>query len=382
MIQSPEEKNHGGFPMNFQPFEYMAWAKEHSRRPGHQMLQSGMRTFPEKFLGEPPLDITLEEVDPYGPKAVREKLAARLDLTPEEVFLSGGGSSLGLFLVCQTLLERGDLVLAESPGYQALHRVPLLAGARVEPLPRSPRLGWAPDEEALEEGLERGARMVLLTNLHNPTGVLLEEEDLARIARKVHRAGAVLVVDEVFSEFLPPGKRPRSAHALLPEAVTLASFTKVFGLGSLRAGWVLAPPSLVVKLEQWNDMVQVGNPTLPFKVLERVLDQEEALRAWLAEAMEGVRAGLEILAASPLVEFHPPAGGVTLFASLKGLQDTGPLCRFLAEEKEVHVVPGAFFQDPSRIRIGLSLPRPELDQALKAFLESVETYLLSEKKRP
>ncbi len=375
MITAGKEKNQGGFPMNFQPFEYMAWAKAHAGLPGHQMLQSGMRPFPPEILGTPPLDLTLEEVDPYGPKAVAERIAARHGLGPGEVFLSGGGSSMGLFLVCLALLEKNDLVLAETPGYQALHRVPLLAGARVEPLPRPAGQGARVDRDALEEGLSRGARMVLLTNLHNPTGALLEGLELEGIAQACARAGAVLVVDEVFAEFLPPEKRPPAAHALHEGAVTLSSFTKAFGLGSLRAGWILASPERVRRLEQVNDMVQVANPTLPFQVLLRVLEREGAVRSWLEKEMAGVAKARARLKASPLLEFPEPAGGVTLFAAFPGVEDTGELCRFLAEEKEVHLVPGAFFGDPSRVRIGLALSGEALDLAVRALRESLEDFL-------
>ena len=245
-----------------------------------------------------------------------------------------------------------------------------------------PAPGWSPcpgpdrearvDRDALEEGLSRGARMVLLTNLHNPTGVLLEAREMEEIARACARAGAVLVVDEVFAEFLPLEKRPPAAHSLNEGAVTLASFTKAFGLGSLRAGWILASPERVRRLEQINDMVQVANPTLPFLVLQRILEREEDIRRWIEKEMARVSQARARLAGSPLLDFPAPAGGVTLFARFPGVEDTGELCRFLAEKKKVHLVPGAFFGDPSRVRIGLALPGEALDRAVHALLESLE----------
>ncbi len=361
--------------MNFQPFEFMAWAKSHSRLPGHQMLQSGMRTLPPELLGEPFSPFPLEEVDPYGPGVVAEKVAARHRLRREEVFLSGGGSSMGLFLACLAFLERGDLVLAETPGYQALHRVPALAGARVAPLPRPPDRGARVDRDALEKGLSQGARMVLLTNLHNPTGALMDAREVEEIALACARAGAILLVDEVFAEFLSPSERPPCAHALHEKALTLGSFTKAFGLGSLRAGWILASPGRIRLLEQVDDMVQVANPTLPFLVLDRVLDREEAIRRWLRKETAHLEKTREVLAASPFLEFPPPAGGVTLFASIPGVKETGELCRVLAEEKHIHLVPGAFFGDPARVRIGLALPREDLDRAVAALLEALEEFL-------
>ncbi|HHI68595.1 MAG TPA: aminotransferase class I/II-fold pyridoxal phosphate-dependent enzyme [Planctomycetes bacterium] len=126
-----------------------------------------------------------------------------------------------------------------------------------------------------------------------------------------------------------------------------------------------------------NDMVQVANPTLPFLVLQRVLEREEAVRGWMEKEMARVAKARARLASSPLLDFPAPAGGVTLFARFPGVEDTGELCRFLAEEKGVHLVPGAFFGDPSRVRIGLALAEEALDRAVRALLESLEEEKMS-----
>ena len=225
--------------MKFEPFSYMAWAKGHSVAGGICLTRSGMLPPPVELLDLQSLPLTLAEVDPYGPSKIAEVLAARYGLTRAEVFLCGGSASQALFLTGLVLLEPGDLVLAEHPGYEALRRFAQFFQARVDPLPRPAARGWSVDEDALAEGLGRGARLVLLTNLHNPTGMRLEAADLARIAETCAKAGARLVVDEVFAEFLAPEMRPEAAHRAHPEALTLSSFTKAYGLGSLRAGWIL-----------------------------------------------------------------------------------------------------------------------------------------------
>ena len=360
--------------MDHPSFRFMAWAKEQVHGEGHRLVASGMPPFPAGLLGKGWFELELAEVDPYGPSAVAEKTAARYGLSREEVFLCGGGSSLALNLVCRLLLEPGDLVLVESPGYEALLRVPELHGARVAPLPRRAAEGYRPDCDALSAGLARGARLVLLSNLHNPTGTLLEESDLLEIAEACARAGARLVVDEVFLEFLPLVKRPRAVHALHPAAVTVASFTKAFGMGSLRTGWVLAEPNLAKRLEGLNDLFQVTNPTLPFEVLKRILQREDAVRAWLAMEMTRIRRARRVLEESPLFSFPEPAGGVTLFGAVPGVADTEALCRFLAKKRGVYVVPGSFFDDPGRIRLGLALPEEKLEAALQAFLDGVEAW--------
>ena len=355
--------------MKLQPFAYMAWAKSRCLAGGFSMTMSGMPPPPPELLGLEDLPLTLKEVDPYGPSRVADLLAKRHNVTREEVLLCGGSASLSLFLTGMCLLEPGDLVLAELPGYEAFYRFAQVFQARVEPLPRPQALGRAVDEEALASGLKRGARLVVLSNLHNPTGARLEGQDLARIAETCACAGARLVVDEVFAEFFRPEERPVPAYRAHANAVTLSSFTKAFGVGSLRAGWVLGPPDLVRRMQQAGDLLQVVNPTLPFLVLERLLDRENEVRAWLDGELERIRPALRALQEHPALSFGQPAGGVCCFAAVAGTTDTAALARFLAEEHQVHVVPGAFFGEPERIRVGLALPAPQLASA-KAALET------------
>jgi len=358
--------------MEIEPFSYMGWAKREGSGSGHRLTRSGTLPPPARILHPLPELFALEELESYGPPATKALIAARHGLTPDRVFLVPGGASMALFLVGMVLLDRDDLVLAEEPGYESLHRFAQFPRARVRPFRRQDDARGTPDLDSLEKGLAEGARLVVLTNLHNPYGTDLGREGLQEILTLAERAGARVVCDEVFAEFLPPGERPPACQELSPTALTLSSFTKAFGLGSLRQGWILADPETVERLALAFDLMGVASPTLPLLVVHRLLEREEEARAWLRRELAGVPAALDRLGRHPRLRFPRPAGGVTLFPTVRGWPDTTPLCAELAGKHGVHVVPGRFFGAPERIRLGLGLPPAELEACITAFLAALD----------
>ena len=130
--------------------------------------------------------------------------------------------------------------------------MPRALGARVRRFERRFEDGYRLDVDGLLERLTPGTRLILLTNLHNPSGVRAGQDELRTLAERAGERGVWLVVDEVYLEFLPPGE-DRTAFNLAPNVVTLSSLTKVFGLGGLRRGWILAPRDLAGRLLQMRN---------------------------------------------------------------------------------------------------------------------------------
>ena len=356
--------------MNFKPFGFMEWAKAGKRRI--DFTRSGLPPVPPEILGVRKLDITLSEVSAYGPKEVCRKLALRHGIPEEEIFLSGGGSSLALFLLGLLFLEPGDLVASELPGYQVFRLFGNLFKAETIPLERKEG-GYHIGLEELEKVLERKPRLVVITNLHNPSGAFINNDEMKEIAGMVWETGARLVVDEVFAEFLPKGERPLPAHLAHEKAITISSFTKAFGLGSLRAGWVLADPETVWSLKRLNNFLQVKPPTLPFKVLEMVLEKEESIYEWVLESIERVEKGIQMLQAIPGLSFPRPRSGMTVFAGIEGVEDMDPFCRWLEEKWDISIVPGSFFGKPDKTRIGIT-PAEDMEENVETLKKAISSY--------
>src|SRR6185503_6174724 len=111
--------------------------------------------------------------------------------------------------------------------------------------------GFRINPEELESS--PNTRLIVLTNLHNPSGVLIDEAELKQIGEIARGVGARVLVDEVYMETLFEHS-PRTSFHLGNEFVVTSSLTKAFGLSGLRCGWIFAEPELAKRMWLLNDL--------------------------------------------------------------------------------------------------------------------------------
>jgi aspartate/methionine/tyrosine aminotransferase len=290
----------------------------------------------------------------YGAPGLREVLAELHAASPERVLIAGG-TSMANHLIAAALLSPGDRVLIEAPTYEPLARTLEYLGARLETFPRAWPARFQPDPADVERAVD-GAKLVALTNLHNPTGVAIEPERLAAIAAATARAGATLLVDEVYLDFLPsPPHPPPGEHV-----VVTASLTKVYGLSGLRMGWAVGPRALIDRAWQFKDLMSVLDPYPMEALAERVLRARDTFRA---PVLEHARQGRELFAAWARAEGFP-------VVEPEGL-DAHRLNDHLAAHHDTRVVPGDFFGLPGFVRVGFGGDRDVLREGLRRLARGV-----------
>ena len=108
----------------------------------------------------------------------------------------------------------------------------------------------------MERNASARTRLIVLTNMHNPSGALIDQENSKRGGRHRHKSGARVLVDEVYLEALF-ARRPPTAFQLGNEFVTTSSLTKAFGLSGLRCGWIVAEPELAQRIWRLNNLFGV-----------------------------------------------------------------------------------------------------------------------------
>ncbi len=371
VASKPMRRRHTNVP----PFGYMAWAKTVSQAaPRYHLGQSGLAPPAPAELSLAGLETDLAQRGHDMPPALRHGLADWWQVAPEALMLTLG-TSHAFYLLCAAMLERGDTVLVEQPCYEMLHRLPALFGARVERFERP----YDPDRRDDGWGLgdlcariaRLGPAMVLLSNPHNPSGRWLERAALGPVADACAAAGALLCVDEVYLPFLPDAPA-ESAHALGPHVAIASSFTKAFGLGTVRCGWLVAAPDIVARAIAYNNYINVLFPNPSAWVGLRALAAREAL----TERAQRIRArGIAVvdawIAGRSDVHWHRPAAGVVGFPRLTKLDDTRGFSDALLRAHDTVLVPGAFFEAPGHVRLGFGND----PDALAAGLERVGTAL-------
>lgn len=340
---------------------YIAWAKHHHHCT-YNLASSGVADPPVDVIGfcQEDLDVSGEHVE--GWPGLLERIAARYGVAPDNVVLAQG-TSMANHLVCALLLEPGDGVLVETPCYEPLHRLPRFFHAQVRFFRRRAEDGYRLDAREVERLIDSGTRLLVCSNLHNPTGKLAPREDLEALGRLAEAHGFHVLVDEVYLEWLH--EAGESTAALLgPRFITTRSLTKAYGLDALRAGWIVADNETAARLRRLVDLFFVFMPHPAERMAARALDRTAEIMNILRPRLErNLRLVSDFVAAHPELSWTQPDGGTVAFVRLaRGSVDD--LEQRLAA-MDTAVAPGRFFGAPDCFRLGMGMPSEVLAEGLR-----------------
>src|SRR5207253_4165874 len=188
----------------------------------------------------------------YGYAPLQQAIAKHHSVDPECV-VESAGTSMANHLAMAAIIEPGDEVLIEHPAYEPILDVAHYLQADVERFRRAEENGWAIDLAEVRRCVTPKTRLIVITNLHNPTSVLTPESVLPEIGDMARSSGALVLVDEVYLDAVYENT-PRTSFHLGPEFVVTSSLTKVYGVSGLRCGWSLAQRDLAWKMRCLNDL--------------------------------------------------------------------------------------------------------------------------------
>jgi hypothetical protein len=350
----------------------MTWAKHH---PPAKYDLCGSNLLPlslDDLKGaRAALEITGANDEGYPP--LLEAIAMRYGVSEDRVATGNGAAGAG-FLVMGALLRPGDRVLAEFPGYDPLVGAARFLGADVQYLERSWENGWKLDVDQLARDILPATRLIILTNLHNPTGVYTDPWTLMKIGELAEAVGAKVLVDEVYLETI--STRDTTPAATRSDVfISVSSLTKAFGLGGLRVGWVLADPDTILRVRRMRDIVDAVGP-IPSERLGVIafqhIDQLVARARYIIEPHALLLRRL--VETRPELDWIAPAGGSLGFPKLLGTDDAGPFVDFAREEFGVAVVPGRWFGQPAHFRVAVAGRRREVEGGLDALSRALDAW--------
>jgi aspartate/methionine/tyrosine aminotransferase len=339
---------------------YMEFAKLHSEAR-YNLAASGVASYP---LSELPIqihDLDINGPTIYGYAPLQERLARKNNVGPECV-VAAAGTSMANHLAMAALIEPGDEVLIEHPTYELLVSTAKYLGAAVHSFPRRFENGFQVDPDEVARRVTNRTRLIIITNLHNPTGALTGNEELRALGNIAVEAGARVLVDEVYLETLFQD-RPPSAFHLGNQFVVTNSLTKAYGLSGLRCGWILAEPSLAERMWRLNDLfaatpVHVGE-LLSVIALDNLHKVAKRAQSLLANNSAQLHAFLDRHAER--LEFFRPQYGTVIFPKLRAA-NADQFCSVLKSKYDTSVAPGRFFDMPEHFRIGIG-GEPEMTAA-------------------
>ncbi len=337
--------------------DYMEWAKLHSHARFNLATSGVMSVTREEFDFHGELEITRPGEYGYGP--LQERLAQHAKVPPECV-VAADGTSMANHLAMAAVLEPGDEVLVEEPTYGLLLELASFLGARIKRFQRKAENGFAIDLDEIQAQLTLQTRLIVLTNLHNPSGALISRETLLALGEMALRANTRVLVDEVYFEMLFDDQMP-SAFPIGQELansdenpfVTTNSLTKAYGLSGLRCGWIIASPELAARIWRLNDLFSANSAYPAEQLSVSALEQLPRFRARAQTLLNTNRPLLDqfLDSRTELDTFLPPAGTVVFPKLTRGHAEG--LVRLLRDKFETSVVPGKFFEAAQSFRIGI-----------------------------
>ena len=347
---------------------YMQWAKTHLQAR-FNLASSGLEPYPLAKL-----PVTLDKLELTGPsfygyEPLQKALAKKCGVSPDCV-VAATGTSMANHLVMAATLNAGDEVLIEQPAYEPLVSAARYLGAEVKRFVRSFEDGFRLDPDEVARAVSKRTRLIVLTNLHNPSSALVPNERLRKLGEIAQEIGARVLVDEVYLDALFENATPTAFH-FGQQFITTSSLTKVYGLGGLRCGWILAEPSLAKKLWYLNDLFGV----IPAHTAERLsciaLENLDEIATHARRLLEtNTRLLNAFLDSRDDLECTPHRFGTVAFPRLrKGSVEA--LSTLLTEKYEASVVPGKFFDMPQHFRIGIGCGTATLREGLARLGEAL-----------
>jgi aspartate/methionine/tyrosine aminotransferase len=299
-----------------------------------------------------------------GNRYVVDAICARYGVKPENVVTSTGVTG-SLSMIAKAFVTAGDHVLVERPCFDLLALIAQDAGAQVDYVDRQPQ-HFNFDLEKIKSCITASTRLMIISNLHNPSGSLLEPAEIRAIAAELARVNALLVVDEVYADFARP-ELAAPAATQGANIISTNSVTKVFGLDALKCGWLIAAPEVLSRLQDDSERYS-GISKLSHAVAAHVLESGDRFDARWKAILEASRPVLqhyaEAMIAEGLLEGALPRYGCMYFPSVVGVRDTLGLAQWLWQRHGILVAPGEYFGSAGNIRIGFGGAVAELDNGL------------------
>lgn len=329
---------------------YIEWAKTRSMAR-FSLATSGIFNYPLSVLPVKIEDLEVSGPSLYGYGPLQRSLALKCQVPPYNV-VAAIGTSMANHLAMAAVIEPGDEVLIERPAYEPLLAIASYLGAEIKRFERRFEDGFTLDPEEVSRKISPRTRLVVMTNLHNPTGALTANDAISRIGEIALAVGAHVLVDEVYLEAAYESA-PRSAFHLGKNFIVTSSLTKAYGLSGLRCGWVVAASELAERMWKLNDLFGV----IPAHAAERLsviaLKNIEQIAERAKQLLETNRELINrFLDSREELEVVRPQFGTVLFPRLlRGSVDD--LCNLLREKYETSVVPGRFFEMPDHFRVGI-----------------------------
>ena len=341
------------------PFDALNQKAAALRARGHHVLSLG-----QAVPGFPPPPVAIDAArraltDPdahrysadAGLLGLREALCGRfretlgIDSTPDDFILTTGGNQ-AFMLAAMTVVDPGDEVVLASP-YFVNHEMAIRAiGATPIEAAVAEFSGFATRWPDLESHITNRTRAVVLCTPSNPTGAVIEADDLSRIAAELSLRRIALLCDETYLHFVFEGRHTSAAS--LPgwrdNVIVVGTFSKSFAMTGWRVGYLLADRQICDQALKIQDAMVICAPVISQMAVEAAIrDNWNYIHGFHDELRKRRLVLMEALTGIPGLHWVPTGGGFFAFVRVDGASDSERLAAEILERAHVVTIPGNAF---------------------------------------
>lgn len=287
-------------------------------------------------------------------------------VAPERILITPGTS--GAFnMIYSVLLEAGESVLLPDPGYPCQRNFIRLAGGEPVNIPVGPESRYHLSNSLVQKGWLDKTRAAVVINPGNPTGTLIDPEELRKIAFTCSDKGGYLISDEIYHG-LTYGTKAPCALEFDEQAIVVNGFSKRWAMTGWRVGWIIVPEELIDACRRVMQNIFIAAPTLSQYAAIAALKEKnaiETMRLAYDERRQYLLSELPGLGFDIVVE---PQGAFYIYANVKKLTDNSKtFCWNLLEERGVAITPGedfGTFNANTHVRFAYATGMEELQEGI------------------
>jgi len=338
----------------------------HIREEGIYSLEKG-KTFYTSNAGLPELR---EEIS----KTTYRKYGLSYDPLSQVIVTVGG--SEGIDLALRAILEPGDEVLIPEPCFVSYKPCTVLAGGTPVTIPLKEENNFKLTKEQLEEYITEKTKILFLAFPSNPTGAIMEKEELEAIAKVIIEKDIFVISDEIYAE-LTYGKKHTSIASIdgmKERTLIINGFSKAYAMTGWRLGYAMGPSELIKAMTIIHQYAIMCTPTASqYAAIEAIKNGDEDIEK-MRTAYNQRRNLLVSRFRNMGLECFEPEGAFYLFPSIQKTNMTADeFCTELLKEQKVAVIPGTAFGDSGEGFIRCSYAYSMND--LKKALDKIEIFI-------
>ena len=276
-------------------------------------------------------------------------------------------------LVFESLLEKGDEVLCFLPIYQQHYSVPKSLGAKVNFLYLREENNWLPNLNELEKTLNGRTKLICINSPNNPTGSVIPDDMLTRIAEIAKKNNSWILSDEVYRGLNFEGNSySRSMADIYEKGISVGSMSKTYSLPGLRVGWVVGRGNLINEINHQRQYNTISVSILDDYFASVAIENREAIAERNFNIMKN---GLEILkkwlSGNLNIDCVLPTGGTTVLIKYNLDIPSRTFCKELQKTTGVALLPGETLEMEGYARLGFCA------ENLEPALDKISEYIKS-----